>query len=334
MFESKPDQTIMMAFAKKFGYGDQLVGKQADGTTKIKVIKDKDGWDEPEPESILREINRGMWTIGYTGQSPERLKLHMKNQATFDVKTLARQGRTLRRRLLRSAVALLRHAGDQASGLAEPVRRVALDDGRRRLLPRQFRRRARRRQPAGRGRLVSEGLRAHHRLSGVRPRADEEARLVGRADRRRKEGGRRQELEDRSVGRHPARDDEARRALLGQRQGARDRLELPRRHPAASRAAVLAASGPGREISDARRQEGVLATADPVQVGAAGQRQEGSRQELSADADLAAGWSSTKAVARRPGRTPGSPSCSRKTSSRSTRRTPTTAASRTANTCG
>jgi len=92
MFESKPDQTIMMAFAKKFGYGDQLVGKQPDGTTKIKVVKDKDGWDEPEPESLLREVNRGMWTIGYTGQSPERLKLHMKNQATFDVKTLRAKG--------------------------------------------------------------------------------------------------------------------------------------------------------------------------------------------------------------------------------------------------
>ena len=92
MFESKPDHTIMMAFAKKFGYADQFVGKQADGTTKIKVIKDKDGWDEPEPESMLREINRGMWTIGYTGQSPERLKLHMKNQATFDVKTLRAKG--------------------------------------------------------------------------------------------------------------------------------------------------------------------------------------------------------------------------------------------------
>ena len=92
MFESKPDQTLMLAFAKKFGYADQLVGKQADGTQKITVIKDKDGWDEPEPESILREVNRSMWTIGYTGQSPERLKLHMKNQATFDVKTLRANG--------------------------------------------------------------------------------------------------------------------------------------------------------------------------------------------------------------------------------------------------
>jgi len=92
LFESKPDHTLMMAFAKKFGFGDQLVGKQADGSTKIKVIKDKDGWDEPQPEDLLREINRGMWTIGYTGQSPERLKAHMRNMNVFDVKTLRAKG--------------------------------------------------------------------------------------------------------------------------------------------------------------------------------------------------------------------------------------------------
>jgi hypothetical protein len=35
------------------------------------------GMDEPVPEDILREINKCVWTIGYTGQSPERLKAHM-----------------------------------------------------------------------------------------------------------------------------------------------------------------------------------------------------------------------------------------------------------------
>ncbi len=39
-------------------------------------------------ESILREINRAVWTIGYTGQTPERLKAHMRNMHLFDVKTL------------------------------------------------------------------------------------------------------------------------------------------------------------------------------------------------------------------------------------------------------
>ena len=85
LFESKPDHTIMYAFARKFGFGDELVKN-------VKLNKDKQGWDEPEIEDILREINHGTWTIGYTGQSPERLKLHMKNMHTFDVKTLKASG--------------------------------------------------------------------------------------------------------------------------------------------------------------------------------------------------------------------------------------------------
>ena len=39
-------------------------------------------------EDILREINRGGWSTGYCGQSPERLKAHMRNQSKFDVVTL------------------------------------------------------------------------------------------------------------------------------------------------------------------------------------------------------------------------------------------------------
>jgi formate dehydrogenase major subunit len=46
----------------------------------------------PWSEDILREINRSVWTIGYTGQSPERLKAHMKNMHVFDVKTLKAKG--------------------------------------------------------------------------------------------------------------------------------------------------------------------------------------------------------------------------------------------------
>ncbi len=85
LFESKPDHTLMVAFAKKFGFDKEL-------TKNFEMVKDKDGWDEPTPESILKEINRGTWTVGYSGQSPERLKLHMKNMATFDVKTLRARG--------------------------------------------------------------------------------------------------------------------------------------------------------------------------------------------------------------------------------------------------
>ncbi|HVF63343.1 MAG TPA: formate dehydrogenase subunit alpha [Casimicrobiaceae bacterium] len=87
LFDSQTDHAIMYAFAKKFGFGPEFVKN-------YKVVK-PDGdrkMDEPEMESVLREINRAAWTIGYTGQSPERLKLHMQNMHTFDVKTLRAKG--------------------------------------------------------------------------------------------------------------------------------------------------------------------------------------------------------------------------------------------------
>ncbi|HTY98552.1 MAG TPA: formate dehydrogenase subunit alpha, partial [Rhodocyclaceae bacterium] len=80
LFECKPDQTIMYLLAQKFGFEKEFCRH-------IKVTN-----NEPSIEDTLREINRGCWTIGYTGQSPERLKLHMKNMATFDVKTLRANG--------------------------------------------------------------------------------------------------------------------------------------------------------------------------------------------------------------------------------------------------
>ena len=81
LFESRTDQMIMYQLADKLGFGKQLVAK-------LKLVPGKNGMLEPEPESMLQEINRGCWTIGYTGQSPERLKAHMRNMHLFDVKTL------------------------------------------------------------------------------------------------------------------------------------------------------------------------------------------------------------------------------------------------------
>lgn len=80
LFESLPDQTIMYKLAKKLGFAEQF--------TKNIAVKD----DEPNVEDTLREINRGMWTIGYTGQSPERLKMHMENKRTFNTTTLKAEG--------------------------------------------------------------------------------------------------------------------------------------------------------------------------------------------------------------------------------------------------
>jgi formate dehydrogenase major subunit len=80
LFESKPDHTIMAMFAKKLGFADEF----------LKNVK-MNG-EEPDIEDITREFNSGMWTIGYTGQSPERLKAHMANQSTFDRTTLQAVG--------------------------------------------------------------------------------------------------------------------------------------------------------------------------------------------------------------------------------------------------
>ena len=79
-FESLPDHTIMQKFAKKLGFAKEFF-------TNIKV-----NGEEPLIEDITREFNSGMWTIGYTGQSPERLRAHMANLHTFDKTTLQAVG--------------------------------------------------------------------------------------------------------------------------------------------------------------------------------------------------------------------------------------------------
>ena len=85
LFESRTDQMIMYQLAQKLGFDKELVAK-------TKLVAGKAGMMEPESESILREVNQCCWSIGYTGQSPERLKAHMRNMNVFDVKTLRAKG--------------------------------------------------------------------------------------------------------------------------------------------------------------------------------------------------------------------------------------------------
>ena len=92
LFESRTDHMIMYQLAGKLGFADQFVGKK-DGKQLIRLVKGKGGMDEPSMEDVLRyEINGGCWTIGYTGQSPERLQAHMRNMHVFDVKTTRARG--------------------------------------------------------------------------------------------------------------------------------------------------------------------------------------------------------------------------------------------------
>ncbi|MDT8826601.1 formate dehydrogenase subunit alpha [Vibrio vulnificus] len=80
LFESKPDHEIMYLLTKKLGFADQLFKN-------VRVVN-----NQPVIEDITREFNKGMWTIGYTGQSPERLKAHQQNWHTFHKTTLAAEG--------------------------------------------------------------------------------------------------------------------------------------------------------------------------------------------------------------------------------------------------
>ncbi len=87
LWESRSDHMIMHQFAEKLGFATELSKNY-----KMQQVK---GMDEPVPEDILREINKSVWTIGYTGQSPERLKAHMRNMNVFDVKTLKAKGKVV-----------------------------------------------------------------------------------------------------------------------------------------------------------------------------------------------------------------------------------------------
>jgi formate dehydrogenase major subunit len=76
ILESKNDYDVMYMLATKLGFADRM----------FKNIKVENG--AVSAEDILREINRGGWSTGYCGQSPERLKAHMKNQDKFDLVSL------------------------------------------------------------------------------------------------------------------------------------------------------------------------------------------------------------------------------------------------------
>ncbi|MEO1471419.1 MAG: formate dehydrogenase subunit alpha, partial [Pseudomonadota bacterium] len=81
IFESKTDHEIIYRFAAKFGFADRM----------FKNIS-MEAENVPNVEDTTREFNAGMWTVGYTGQSPERIKMHMANQHTFDRTTLQAVG--------------------------------------------------------------------------------------------------------------------------------------------------------------------------------------------------------------------------------------------------
>ncbi|WP_237216893.1 formate dehydrogenase subunit alpha [Falsiroseomonas oryziterrae] len=76
LFESRNDYDVMYDLANRLGFAEAM----------FRGIKVENG--RVSAEDILREINRGCISIGYTGQSPERLKAHARHQRHFDLVTL------------------------------------------------------------------------------------------------------------------------------------------------------------------------------------------------------------------------------------------------------
>ncbi len=75
VYDSKDDYQIMEEFVKRFGFADKF----------YKNIK-------KTPDDITLELGKGSLTIGYNGQTPERIKRQMANWHTFDIDTLQAKG--------------------------------------------------------------------------------------------------------------------------------------------------------------------------------------------------------------------------------------------------
>ena len=261
IFELKDDLEVMYLMAKKLGFADQM----------FKNIKVENNL--PVAEDILREMNRGSFSTGYCGQSPERLKSHMAHQADFDMLTQRattgpNKGDYYGLPWPCWGTPEVKHPG---TPLLYNTNLAVMDGGG------CFRARfgVEREEKQADGTVVKVNLLAEGsyskdfgdqgRLSGVHARRVEEARLGQRPDRSR-DGGDQQSQSDNSrrgllvdglVGRHSARGAEARLRTLRQCQSADERLRPARSDPGSPRADLHAACRARLQIPDLARRQAV-----------------------------------------------------------------------------
>ena len=75
VYDSKDDYQVMELLVNKLGFADKFYKN-------IKQI----------PEDVTLELGSGSLTIGYNGQTPERIKKHLANWHTFDIEDLQAKG--------------------------------------------------------------------------------------------------------------------------------------------------------------------------------------------------------------------------------------------------
>ena len=335
IFESKDDYEVMYLLAKKLGFADKM----------FKNIKVEN--NVPVAEDILREINRGGWSTGYCGQSPERLKLHMANQKDFDLVTL---------RAPRTGPAKgdyyglpwpcwgtpeFKHPGTPHALQHQPAR-----EGWRRHLPRPLRRRARG-QAAGRQQVarttcspkaptrsdseIKDGYPEFtygvlKKLGWDKDLTDAERAVIERI------GGDNADAVSWSIDLSGGIQRVAMKhgcIHYGNGKARANAFGPAGPDPGAPRADLHAAARSGRQIPDAAERAAVPHAQHRLRR-AEGGGGEGHRQSSSRSSSPPAAWSNTKAAARRRAPTSGSPNCSRTCSSRSIPPMPPSAASRTA----
>ncbi len=265
LFESKPDHEILYLFAKKFGFDKEMFKH-------IKV-----NGSEPLVEDITREFNRGMWTIGYTGQSPERLRKHMQNQATFDRTTLRANGGPCDGDYYGLpwpswGTPEMNHPGtpnlyDTSKPVAEGGlcfrARYGVTGPKSPNVPAYLQGTnmlAEGSYPVGSE--IKDGypeftMAMLQKLGWDKDLTDMERKVIDGIA----EGE--DQLEDRPLGRHPAGRDQAWLRPLRQRQGAHHRVDLPGSDPDPPRAALHAAARPGGRLSDLQGPQ-VLPPADAL----------------------------------------------------------------------
>jgi len=88
VWEARSDLAIMVDLAERLGFKKQFIhNMKGDWRGVPASMKDVKELPEQTVEDVLREINMGALSIGYVGQTPERLKRQQQWAHVFDIKT-------------------------------------------------------------------------------------------------------------------------------------------------------------------------------------------------------------------------------------------------------
>ncbi len=93
VWEARSDLAVMVDMAERLGFKKQYIHNyKGDWKGVPASMKDVKELPEQTVEDVLREINMGALSIGYIGQTPERLKRQQEWAHVFDIKTKKAEG--------------------------------------------------------------------------------------------------------------------------------------------------------------------------------------------------------------------------------------------------